>query len=153
MNLQDIQGSEVTEATWLNFINNAMASDIYHEVIAKTGDSSLAAAVILLDSYFDGLSNEEKVLLLRNEELFAGFAEQFTALVQGIRYDKNGYDRQLRQSYLAMIKKLLRQQYQDGKLKYNNRYEFIKTVVKFTSEANFVLECYNRYKNFYLQIR
>ncbi len=147
--LLDLQHPETTAKEWLEFIQRAMSSDLYLGAIKLGLNAKEAASVVLLDEFFSTLDPDQKKYYLQNEEAFEESAKEFVGIMEPFRYKKGkDYDASVRKEYMGMLKKLLKAHKNE-----KHKYEFIRTLVKFTSSSSYIMHAYTMYKNFYEMIK
>jgi len=140
---------ETSVETWLDFCEASMESDFYSTALERTDDPEAAAALTLLRNYLFTFNKEERARLEADVEFFYKYAEAFINELAPYRYTKDGYDGEIRSAFIGKIRTLLKaQKDESGRYLNEEKYEFIRTIVRFCSSLDFIIKVYDIYKEF-----
>ncbi len=145
--LEDLNTVETSVETWLDFCNAGMQSDFYKIVKKHTKNSEMAAAMTLLRNYLEIFSPLERIRLESDVEYFYKYAKGFINELAPYRYHETGYDPFIRAAFMGKIKSLLHHQKGESEID-KERYVFIRTIVRFCSSLDYIIQVHDQYKSF-----
>ncbi len=150
LKLDELNTVETSVSTWQDFIDASMQSDFFCQAYEITGNIKKAASLTILDQYIRIFEESTSTEALEDEKVFYGYAKGFIEELAPYRYNKAGnYKADTRALFLGKIRKLLRQQKDKNNLLIDeNRYEFIRVLIKFLSSLNYILQVYSSYKEY-----
>ncbi len=149
LDIDQLNTVDTSVQTWLDFVDASMTSGFYDLAYARNHDAEEAAAFTLLRNYIGTFAPGERRRLESDVEYFYKYAEGFINELAPYRFNPKGYIRTIRAAFLGKIKILLREQKDAaGKIKDANRYVFIRTIVRFCSSLDYIIEIHDRYKEF-----
>ena len=143
-----LQGQNASFDKWKSYIVNAMQSALFKNAIDKGLTVESAASIVLLDDYFSSVSKEVKALYLKSIPEFAAATKEFIEKMKPFKYNKNKlHNVDERKRYVLLIRRLLKDVNRDTAIGEDN-YHFIRSVVRFTSSADYIMKSYHIYKKF-----
>ena len=149
MKIDELNTIETSVETWLEFCDFSMQSDFYKLVLEHTRDAAFSAALTIFRNYLNTFAPEEQERLQSDADYFYKYACGFIEELAPYRYNAGGYDEEIRGVFFGKIRKLLAaQKDDDGKLLNPEKYEFIRTIVKFCSSLDFIVRIHDEYKQF-----
>ncbi len=126
-----------------------METEFYQVALERTGDPREAAGLTLLRNYISTFAPDERERLESDVEYFYKYADGFIKELAAYRYSKSGYDSEVRALFFGKIRALLDEQKDDqGRVVDRNKYEFIRSIVKFCSSLDHIIQVHDRYKTF-----
>lgn len=147
--IEELNTVETSVDTWAYFIDTSMASNFYRNAREYTGNVELAAALTLLRSYISTFTREEQSRIEGDVDEFYRYAEGFIKELAPYRYRKEGYNIAIRAAFIGKIRTLLAAQKDaNGKVLNEDKYIFIRTLVKFCSSLDYILSAHDRYKQY-----
>lgn len=148
MNIDELNTVETSVETWQLFIEGSIDSEFYQQAHAIMSAED-AAALTLLRNYIATFSPDEQKKIEAEAEEFYHYAHGFIEELAPYRYNKAGYNGEVRAAFLAKIKTLLQNQKDEsGKIIFPRRYAFTKAIVKFCSSLDFIIKVHDRYKQY-----
>ena len=140
---------ETSVDTWTDFIEASMTSEFYDAALKHTTDLELAASLTLLHNYLSTFGEDEQRRIESNVEEFYKYAEGFINELAPFRYSQDGYDEDIRAAFIGKIRSLLAAQKDEaGKVIHEDKYIFIRTLVKFCSSLDYIISVHDRYKQY-----
>ncbi|MCB1173441.1 MAG: hypothetical protein KDK39_07750 [Leptospiraceae bacterium] len=148
MNIEELNTVETSVETWQEFVEYSMNSEFYQQALDRVGPEK-ASAMTILHNYLLTFSAEEQAVIESDVHQFYKFAEGFIRELSPYRYNKNGYNNEVRSAFIGKIRQLLRRQKDEqGRVQYPKKYIFIRNIVKFCSSLNFIIRIHDEYKQF-----
>ncbi|MBX7058261.1 MAG: hypothetical protein K1X75_09345 [Leptospirales bacterium] len=147
--VEQLNTVETSVDGWRAFIEESMQSDFYRLARERTGSADQAAALTLLRNYLSTFSPQEQRKLETNVEEFYRYAQGFINELAPYRYSNSGYDQRVRSLFIGKIRILLAEQKDsEGQLVSPERYAFVRTLVRFCSSLQFIVQVHDDYKQF-----
>ncbi len=148
--IDELNTVETSVETWQDFIEASMASEFYGIALQHTSDLELAASLTLLRNYLSIFASSEQKKIESDVEEFYKYAAGFISELSPYRYTKDGeYNEAIRAAFIGKIRTLLNaQKDEQGQVIDRARYIFIRTLVKFCSSLDYIIQVHDEYKKF-----
>ena len=148
VNIDEWNTVETSVETSQEFIEGSIDSDLYQKDHAVMSAED-AAALTLLHNYIATFSPEEQERIESDAEEFYRYAEGFIEELAPYRYNRQGYNAEVRTAFLRKIRTLLNNQKDDqGRIIWPRRYAFTRAIVRFCSSLEFIIKIHDRYKKY-----
>lgn len=146
--IKQFQAVEASIESWMDFCEYALTSEYYKNALESVKDRETAARVTLLWTYLNTFSVNDRKMAEEEPEVFYRYATGFIDELAMARYRPQGYDKDTRAVFLGKIKKVLKaQKGPDGELSNPDMFLFLKTIVRFCSNLDFIITSYDHYKD------
>ena len=149
LQIDELNTVETSVETWDDFIQASMQSGFYHQALGHTNDPELAASLTLLHNYIAIFAPEERARIESDVQVFYRYAKGFIDELSPYRYNADGYNKRVRAAFIGKIRSLLKAQKDPaGRVINNEKYTFIRTLVKFCSSLGYIITVHDRYKQY-----
>jgi hypothetical protein len=149
-----IHAVDETLQSWMDYIRYCRDSDFYREAIRDGIPREEAAVLTLLWTYLNTFSLRDRQRIENDVELFYFYAQGFLKELSPFRYNRSGYDANMRAVFLGKIRSVLKEikKAPDRKAA-EETYMFLSALVRCTSSEEYIFQTCDLYRRYLFRFR